>query len=73
LPTQKSEVLPAAFANSGSQKKAAVNAATAILAVLLPFGTGPGGAVPQEQDNQSQPIDQVELNKNTGTVQKVER
>jgi hypothetical protein len=48
-----------------------VNAATAILAVLLLFGAGPR-TVRQEQDNQSQPIDQVEVNKNTGTVQKVD-
>ena len=48
-----------------------MNAATAILSVLLIFGAGPR-AVPQEQDNESQPVDQVEVNKNTGTVQKVD-
>jgi ribosomal protein L19 len=48
-----------------------VNAATAILAFLLLFGSGPR-TFQQEQDNQSQPVDQVEVNKNTGTVQKVD-
>jgi hypothetical protein len=48
-----------------------VNAATAILAVLLLLGAGPR-TVQQEQDNESQPIDQVDVNKNTGTVQKVD-
>jgi Cu/Ag efflux protein CusF len=48
-----------------------VNAATAVLAALIFFGAGPG-TVPQEQDNQSQPVDQVEVTKATGTVQKVD-
>jgi Cu/Ag efflux protein CusF len=48
-----------------------VNAATAILAVLFLFGTAPP-TVSQEQDNQAQPVDQVEVNKSTGTVQKVD-
>lgn len=56
---------------AGSEKRGAVNAATTILAVLFLFGAGPR-AVPQEQDNQSQPVDQVEVNKSTGTVQKVD-
>jgi ribosomal protein L19 len=34
-------------------------------------GAGPR-TVPQEQDNQGQPVDQVEVNKSTGTVQKVD-
>jgi hypothetical protein len=41
------------------------------LAVLLLFGSGPR-TFQQEQDNQSQPVDQIEVNKNTGTVQKVD-
>ena len=48
-----------------------MNAATAALAVLLLFGAGPR-AVPQEQDNESQPVDQVEVTKTTGTVKKVD-
>jgi len=48
-----------------------VSAATAALAVLLLFGAGPR-TVPQEQDNESQPVDQVEVSKATGTVQKVD-
>jgi hypothetical protein len=48
-----------------------VNAATAILAILLLVGVG-ARTVQQEQDNQSQPVDQVEVNRNTGTVQKVD-
>jgi ribosomal protein L19 len=35
------------------------------------FGAGPR-PVSQEQDNQAQPVDQVEVNKSTGTVQKVD-
>ena len=48
-----------------------MNAATAALALLLLFGAGPP-TVPQEQDNESQPVDQVEVQKETGTVQKVD-
>jgi Cu/Ag efflux protein CusF len=60
-------------ANRGSEKRGAVsvNAAIAILNTLLLFGAGPR-FVPQEQDNESQPVDQVEVNKNMGTVQKVD-
>src|SRR5260221_12375190 len=49
-------------ARVGSWKRGAVNAATAALAVLLLVGAGPR-AVPQEQDNESQPVDQVEVTK----------
>jgi urease accessory protein UreE len=48
-----------------------VNAAIAVLSGLLLFGAGPRPAQ-QEQDNQGQPIDQVAVDKNTGTVEKVD-
>jgi ribosomal protein L19 len=48
-----------------------VNAAAAAFAVLLLFGAGPR-TVPHEQENESQPVDQVEVSKLTGTVQKVD-
>jgi len=35
------------------------------------IGAGPR-AVPQEQDNESQPVDQVEVTKATGTVKEVD-
>lgn len=42
-----------------------------ILSVLLLLGAGPR-PVQQEQDNQSQPVDQVDVKKDTGTVEKVD-
>ena len=51
-PTVRPRTGPAA------RKRGAVNAATAPLGVLLLFGAGPR-AVPQEQDNESQPVDQA--------------